>query len=178
MSKVLFEVDLSNFRYYKVDVICDYLMEFFAKDMSDYLLASLNEVSKEARDYHMGIYSLSEFVDECTPTEKKRLIYKMLLEQMYPVVLDSRIVFLAELDCFRSGYIANIDARDFTDTLYQSICDLVVAAQKSVTVHSIRVNRQILVEVRVLGNMSEYTKVGIRELSSNELALSAIAEPV
>lgn len=178
MSKVLFEVDLSKFRYYKVDIICDYLMEFFAKEMIDYISASNNQVSKDVVDYHVGIYSLSEFMDECTPVEKKRLLYKMLLERMYPIIVNSKILFVAELDCFRPGYIANVDAGEFTEDLYQYLCDLVVSAQRSVTVHSMRVNRQILVEVRVLASMSEYTKMGIRELSDSELAISAITEPV
>lgn len=170
MSKVLFEVELYH-SYSVIDGVCDFLTDLLNKDMNDFVAFSSIGLSKEALNNHIGMYSLTEFIDECSMQERQRLIYKMLLERLYPVVNGKKMLFLAELDCFRPGYITAQEAQEFTENLYSCIEHLLQQVQSFIQNNKVYVSSlDVLIrnDVRSLYRLKEITKIGIRDLTYKE----------
>lgn len=166
MAKVLFEVEVSS--AYDIEVVCDFITELMAKDMKDFVSFSSIGLSKEVITYHIEMFSLSEFLDELDAIQRKRLICKMLLDRLFPVIYEKKIMFLAELDCFRPGYIVVSEAEEFTNTLYVIIAELLTQIQNFIKKHITKLDPVVRNEVRSLYRITEFTRLGLRDLTYKE----------
>ena len=169
MPKVLFELNFESVVH--MESLTDYYSSLMNSTMLDFISSSSVNMTKEFLSYRLGVYSLSEFMDECTEDEKRHLIYKALLDTMFPIIYEDKVLYISDMNWFRPGYMAESDVVGFTRFFYASIKATMLKIQNFIKNQPGRnLPTDLRMDVRFLLRLNETTKFGIRDVEYHEYA--------